>query len=139
MTASDQNQSGAVPAVAVSWGELIDKMTILDIKSRRLTAPSALANVRNELAVLTQALERLTSRPPSLDGLTRQMTAVNEELWEIEDNIRAKEAQKIFDAEFVALARAVYLTNDRRSAIKREINLLLKSALIEEKQYTPYA
>jgi predicted nucleic acid-binding Zn-ribbon protein len=139
MTAFDQNQSGTAPAVAVSWGELIDKMTILDIKSRRLTAPPALANVRKELAVLTQALERLTARPPSLDDLTRQMIAVNEELWEIEDKIRAKESQKTFDAEFVALARAVYLTNDRRSAIKREINLLLKSALIEEKQYTPYA
>jgi predicted nucleic acid-binding Zn-ribbon protein len=139
MTAFDQNQSGTAPAVAVSWGELIDKMTILDIKSRRLTAPPALANVRKELAVLTQALERLTARPPSLDDLTRQMIAINEELWEIEDKIRAKESQKTFDAEFVALARAVYLTNDRRSAIKREINLLLKSALIEEKQYTPYA
>lgn len=139
MTAFDQNQSGTAPAVAVSWGELIDKMTILDIKSRRLTAPPALANVRKELAALTQALERLTARPPSLDDLTRQMIAINEELWEIEDKIRAKESQKTFDAEFVALARAVYLTNDRRSAIKREINLLLKSALIEEKQYTPYA
>jgi hypothetical protein len=138
MTASDQNQSGTAPAVSVSWGELIDKMTILDIKSRRLTAPPALANVRKELAVLMQALEGLSARPPSLDDLTRQMIAVNEELWEIEDKIRAKEAQKTFDAEFVALARAVYLTNDRRSAIKREINLLLKSALIEEKQYTPY-
>jgi predicted nucleic acid-binding Zn-ribbon protein len=139
MAASDQDQSGAVPTVAVSWGELIDKMTILDIKSRRLTAPPALANVRKELAVLRQALERLSPHPPALDDLTRQMTAVNEELWEIEDKIRAKEARKTFDAEFVSLARAVYLTNDRRSALKREINLLLKSTLVEEKQYTPYA
>jgi predicted nucleic acid-binding Zn-ribbon protein len=138
MTAFDNKATAAMPTVAVSWGELIDKMTILDIKRRRLTAPQALDNVRNELSILERALAALTPHPAALDGLTRQLTKANEALWEIEDRIRAKEAAQSFDSEFVELARSVYRMNDKRSELKREINQLLKSALVEEKQYTSY-
>jgi len=127
-----------MPAVEVSWGELVDKLTILEIKERRLTSSTAVANVRRELAELNAALGALHA-PAEFAALKQGLAAVNEELWEIEDNIRAKEAAGAFDDKFVALARAVYQINDKRSALKREINLLLKSTLIEEKQYTPYS
>jgi predicted nucleic acid-binding Zn-ribbon protein len=125
------------PTVEISWGELVDRLTILEIKERRLNAPDAVANVRRELATLNKVLNRL--KP--LDGfaaLKQGLTAVNENLWEIEDKIRAKEAASSFDQEFIDLARSVYFNNDKRAALKREINLLLKSDLIEEKQYTAY-
>ena len=126
-----------MPVVEVSWGELVDKLTILEIKSQRLTAPEAVANVRRELGVVTDVLRAIV-QPPEFADLKQRLTAVNERLWEIEDRIRAKEAQRAFDGEFVALARSVYLNNDERSALKRDINRLLKSDLVEEKQYTRY-
>jgi Family of unknown function (DUF6165) len=126
-----------MPAVEVSWGELVDKLTILEIKERRLISPAAVANVKRELAVLNEALRALHS-PAAFAGLRQDLAAVNESLWEIEDRIRAKEAASVFDGEFVELARAVYRHNDKRAALKREINLLLKSDFVEEKQYTPY-
>jgi hypothetical protein len=126
------------PTVEVSWGEFVDKQTILEIKEQRLRAPSALANVRNELATMRQVLERLPPASPALAPLKQRLKAVNETLWEIEDRIRAKEAEQAFDAQFVELARSVYRNNDERAAIKREINTLMKSRLVEEKQYTPY-
>lgn len=125
------------PTVEVSWGELVDKLTILEIKERRLSSPAAVGNVRRELAALNKVLAGL--RPPEgFDALKNGLVAVNEALWEIEDRIRAKEAASSFDEEFIELARSVYVNNDRRAALKREINLLLKSDLIEEKQYTAY-
>jgi hypothetical protein len=126
-----------MPAIEVSWGELVDKLTILEIKERRLTSPAAVANVRRELAGLNEALYALRL-PDSFAALKQRLTAINESLWEIEDSIRAREAAGAFDAKFVELARAVYVNNDKRSALKRELNLLLKSDLVEEKQYTPY-
>jgi hypothetical protein len=125
------------PMVAVSWGELLDKITILEIKQQRLTSPQAVGNVRNELAALSRSVADL-SAPAGLDGLKQKLKVINETLWEIEDEIRAKEAAKSFDGRFVELARAVYVNNDERSRIKREINTLLGSELIEEKQYTAY-
>jgi len=126
-----------MPAIEVSWGELVDKLTILEIKERRLTSPAAVANVRRELAGLNEALYAL--RPSdSFAALKQGLAAINESLWKIEDSIRAKEAAGAFDAKFVELARAVYVNNDKRAALKREINLLLKSDFVEEKQYTPY-
>ena len=125
------------PTVEVSWGELVDKLTILEIKARRLTSPAAVENVRRELAALNKVLSGLKP-PPGFDALKQGLIAVNESLWEIEDNIRAKEAASSFDREFIDLARSVYIENDKRAALKREINLLLKSELIEEKQYTAY-
>lgn len=127
----------AAPTVEVSWGELFDKVTILEIKQRRLSAPEAVTNVRRELAALSKVLQDLCP-PAELTVLKQGLTAVNESLWEIEDQIRAKEAAGSFDQEFIDLARSVYMNNDKRSALKREINLLLKSDVVEEKQYTPY-
>jgi len=126
-----------MPLVEVSWGELIDKITILEIKERRLSSPGAVANVQRELAIL-RAVVRGVDPAEKLAALKAQLTTVNEALWQIEDRIRAKEAANTFDAEFIDLARSVYRNNDRRSALKREINLLLKSAIVEEKQYTRY-
>jgi predicted nucleic acid-binding Zn-ribbon protein len=127
------------PAVEVSWGELVDKITILEIKEQRLRSPAAVANVRKELATLSKAVQDLQPRPAELDALKSKLKLVNETLWEIEDQIRAKEAAQSFDKQFIELARSVYFNNDERANLKREINGLLKSGLVEEKQYTSYA
>jgi|SRR6476620_888770 len=125
------------PEVPLSWGELIDKITILEIKAVRLKNPAALANVNKELSLLAARAE-LAMQSPDLPALKKQLTQVNEMLWEIEDKIRAKEAAQEFDAGFIALARSVYQRNDERAAIKRKINTLLSSELIEEKSYHQY-
>jgi post-segregation antitoxin (ccd killing protein) len=127
-----------MPTIEVSWGELIDKITILEIKEQRLTSPAAVANVRKELAALIRALAGLDPAPAALDGLKQDLKALNETLWDIENRTRAKEAAKTFDQEFIELTRSVYLNNDKRAGIKRRINELLNSGLIEEKQYTSY-
>ena len=125
------------PSVPVSWGELIDKITILEIKSERLISETALQNVRQELAALRQfAVEAV--RNPEVAALKAELKRINETLWEIEDDIRAKEAAKSFDDEFVRLARAVYHNNDERGRVKRKINVALKSDITEEKQYSAY-
>jgi len=125
------------PMVKVSWGELVDKLTILEIKTKRLTSAAARANVQRELTALETVMREL--RPPEqFVALKRDLAAVNKTLWDIEDQIRAKEAKGEFDARFVELARSVYINNDKRANLKREINKLLKSDLIEEKQYTSY-
>ncbi|WP_290885691.1 DUF6165 family protein [Arenimonas sp.] len=122
----------------VSFGELLDKVAILQIKSERMTDPAKLANVRNEL----QALESTWSAHPAarvdIAALRQQLKAVNERLWVIEDDIRLKEKAQAFDQEFIALARAVYFENDERARIKKEINLALGSAYVEEKSYQDY-
>jgi predicted nucleic acid-binding Zn-ribbon protein len=127
-----------LPTVAVSWGELIDKLTILEIKEQRLRSPEAVASVRRELTSLRQITDALSSVPPDLASLKQQLKSINETLWEIEDQIRAKEADQSFDRAFVELARAIYHSNDERARLKRDINVLMKSGLFEEKQYTPY-
>jgi hypothetical protein len=123
-----------MPDVPVSWGELIDKITILRIKSARLTDAAALANVRRELAAL-ETWEDAVRTGPRLTALIAALAEVNEALWEIEDRIREKEAARDFGVEFVELARSVYRQNDRRAGLKREISLALGSELIEEKSY----
>ncbi len=124
--------------VPVAPGEFLDKLTILEIKAERMTDAAKLANVRRELELLraTWAASPLAAR--DVTGLTAALRQVNETLWEIEDRIRELEAGERFDAEFISLARAVYRTNDRRAAIKREINVALGSDILEEKSYTPY-
>lgn len=123
---------GDPPLVPVSWGELLDKITILEIKAERITAPDALNNVRRELSLLRDvAGPRLSQR--DMEPLVERLRAVNASLWQVEDDIRRKEAEGTFDDAFIALARAVYRTNDERSAIKRQINVMLGSALVEEK------
>src|SRR5271156_1485866 len=124
--------------VPVSPGELLDKITILRIKSSRMKDASKLANVRTEL----EALEQLWNASPyaavDVTSDVGALLAVNERLWTIEDDIRDKERAQTFDADFVRLARAVYIENDERAAIKRRLNVRLGSSLIEEKSYAEY-
>lgn len=126
------------PSVPVSWGEVIDKITILEIKRRRLRSPLAAADVERELAALAPAMISLEPAPSGLNDLRTALSRVNERLWAIEDAIREKEACHSFDEAFIALARAVYHENDERGRIKQAINRLLRSPLIEHKQYPDY-
>ncbi|MFO7338476.1 MAG: DUF6165 family protein [Lysobacteraceae bacterium] len=124
--------------VPVSFGELLDKIAILQIKSERIRDPEKLANVRKEL----EALERTWMAHPAaardIAGLRAELKAVNERLWVIEDEIRLKEKAQEFDEEFIRLARSVYFENDERARIKKAINLALGSAYVEEKSYQDY-
>jgi hypothetical protein len=122
------------PVIPVSWGELLDKIAILQIKTNRLRTPEARANAAHELALLRQA----ATLPLPVPELESALLAVNTRLWRIEDMIREKDAKGEFDAAFIALARSVYRENDERSRIKQAINRLLGSALVEEKQYSAY-
>jgi hypothetical protein len=124
----------ASPLVPVSWGELIDKLTILEIKQERIDAPEARANVTREYLRLSEAAAPVAEHD-GITGLRGELKAVNQALWEIEDEIRAKEAAGDFGEAFVRLARSVYKRNDERAALKRELNMLLKSELVEEKSY----
>jgi hypothetical protein len=126
------------PLVPVSWGELVDKITILEIKRARLRSPDALANTNREYAALCPIAASLEPVPLELATLQTALAAVNGRLWEIEDRIREKEALGDFGADFVTLARSVYKENDERGRIKRAINTLLGSVLMEEKQYSAY-
>jgi hypothetical protein len=124
----------ATPAVPVSWGEVLDKITILEIKLARITEHAAHAHVAKEYALLLDiAAESL--REHEVASLVAQLRAVNQELWEIEDRIREAESAALFGDDFIRLARAVYRKNDRRAALKRAINLRLRSELVEEKSY----
>jgi hypothetical protein len=125
-------------AVPVSPGELIDKITILRIKSQRITDAAKLKNVRVELDALTTTWAGSAYAGIDITADEDALFAVNERLWVIEDEIRDKEREQSFDAEFIRLARAVYFANDERAAIKRRINLRLGSAIIEEKSYSDY-
>ncbi len=122
----------------VSYGELIDKLTILEIKSRRITDTAKLANVRNELDLLGATWANSSVSQTDIGTERAQLLAVNELLWDVEDKLRLKERAQAFDDEFVALARAVYFRNDERAALKRAINLKLGSELVEEKSYQDY-
>ncbi|CTP90478.1 hypothetical protein XTPLMG728_2581 [Xanthomonas translucens pv. poae] len=124
--------------VPVSFGELLDKIAILQIKSERIGDAAKLANVRAELS----ALEKTWMAHPAASGdvarLRLELKAVNERLWVIEDEIRIKEKAQAFDEEFIKLARSVYYENDERARIKKEINLALGSSYVEEKSYQDY-
>jgi len=124
--------------IAISPGELIDKITILEIKIARIADPAKLANVRHEYDTLQKMSREQIAPSDRLAALTAELKAINTELWDIEDNIRDLERAKDFGAEFIRLARAVYQTNDRRAATKRVINELLNSDLVEEKSYAAY-
>lgn len=123
-----------IPRVPVSWGELLDKITILEIKRARIADPAAVANVAREHALLARIGDDALHQG-ELAPLLTQLKAVNEDLWEIEDAIRGEEAARRFGARFVRLARAVYQKNDERAALKRAINQRMGSALVEEKSY----
>ncbi len=124
--------------VPISPGELLDKITILRIKSARMSDAAKLANVRHELRLLEQTWAAAVPQGSDLTGEERALEEVNGRLWDVEDRLRDQEAQKRFDAGFVELARAVYFNNDERAAIKKRINTRLGSALVEEKSYRPY-
>lgn len=124
--------------VEVAPGELIDKLTILQIKLERMTDVEKLRNVRVELEVLEAARDGAMAPTPELGALTAQLKQVNEALWDIEDAIRDCERERDFGPRFVELARSVYHSNDRRAALKRQVNELLGSKLIEEKSYAAY-
>ncbi len=124
--------------VPISPGELLDKITILRIKSRRMSDPQKLASVRSELQALENTWGGSDYARSEIDSEVDALLKVNERLWAIEDEIRDKERAKAFDAEFIRLARAVYFENDERAVIKRRINLKLGSKIIEEKSYAEY-
>ncbi len=125
-------------AVPVSYGELLDKITILEIKAERIADPAKLTNVRTELDLLGRTWAEAPVSRIDIAAPRARLKAVNEALWDIEDRIRLKERAQAFDAEFVELARAVYFRNDERAAVKREINEKLGSTLVEEKSYQDY-
>ena len=124
--------------VEVSFGEYLDKLTILQIKSERIKDADKLNNVNRELTLLRETWEQQPESKVDLSTELHQLKSVNEKLWEIEDNIRDKERNKNFDQGFIELARAVYFTNDERARIKRVINDKLGSELVEEKSYADY-
>jgi uncharacterized protein DUF6165 len=125
-------------SVPVSYGELIDKITILEIKSERIKNAAKVANVRVELDLLNATWQSAAAAQGDIAAERAALHRVNEALWDIEDRIRLKEKAKAFDAEFVELARSVYIRNDERAEIKRAINDKLGSTLVEEKFYEDY-
>tara|TARA_B110000444_G_C18455758_1_gene417839 strand:+ start:41 stop:439 length:399 start_codon:yes stop_codon:yes gene_type:complete len=124
--------------VEISPGEIIDKITILSIKLDMISDENKLKNINYEYSILLKTRDKFLPQSPELEKLSFNLREVNEKLWQIEDEIRDCESRKDFSKNFVDLARAVYITNDERSDIKREINLLLDSKLIEEKSYQSY-
>ena len=124
--------------IPISPGELLDKITILQIKSERITDAAKVANVNTELGMLEQVWREAVDDDEQIRVLKRELKSINEALWEIEDDIREKERAGEFDKRFIELARAVYVTNDRRSMVKKELNLHLGSEIVEEKSYQDY-
>jgi len=124
--------------VPTAPGELIDKLTILRLKEERIKDASKVANVRIEKEALMETANAQVSPSAELDALWEELYQINSDLWVIEDDIRDCEKAKDFGDEFIRLARAVYITNDRRADVKKQINLLLGSALIEEKSYSDH-
>lgn len=125
-------------AIPISPGEVVDRLTILEIKSQRIADKSKLTNIRHELDELTEVAKTTIPDTEDMRALRTELRAVNEKLWVIEDDIRECERKRDFGDNFIALARAVYKTNDRRADLKRKINEALGSDLIDEKSYAPY-
>ncbi len=128
-----------VTTVPVSFGEVLDKITILEIKSERISDAAKLANVRRELDALNSTWAQAVPDQARIAQLRQQLKAVNESLWVIEDDIRDCEKAQDFGPTFIELARAVYVTNDQRAALKKDINLALGSRFVEEKSYQDYS
>ena len=124
--------------VPISPGELLDKITILRIKAARIKDPQKVANVKHELALLEKTWKDSGAAGVDLGTEEANLTQVNELLWAVEDDIRDEERAQRFEEKFIELARAVYVTNDERAAIKKRINTLLGSTIVEEKSYKPY-
>ncbi|MEI7875201.1 MAG: DUF6165 family protein [Alphaproteobacteria bacterium] len=121
--------------IAVSPGELIDRITILEIKRARISDPDKLRNINRTYDALSKALSAAIHITPRLAGLSKELRSVNEVLWQAEEDLREHESRQNFDGHFIDVARTVYISNDRRSELKRQIDELLGSSLIEEKFY----
>jgi len=125
--------------IEVSHGELVDKMTILEIKAARIHEPAKLTNIRKELDALAQVWARVgAAQQAELQAARAELKSINERLWDIEDAIRVHERMMNFDTTFIELARSVYITNDRRAGLKKRIDALLGSRFSEEKSYQSY-
>ncbi|MCY4642721.1 MAG: DUF6165 family protein [Gammaproteobacteria bacterium] len=124
--------------VPVSPGELLDKITILEIKAQQISDAEKLRNVETELKLLTRVWQQASLDDTKVQSFKQALKTVNQDLWMIEDKLRIKEAEKEFGQEFIDLARSVYVQNDKRAAIKKEINALLGSTIVEEKSYARY-
>ena len=125
------------PLVPISWGELIDKITILQIKELNIDSINAKVNIKKELKYLLE-IAKLDKMPRVIEVLKSELSDVNLKLWEVEDNIRDKELAGQFNKNFIELARSVYKLNDVRAKIKQSINLMLGSELVEEKSYKAF-
>ena len=124
--------------IPVSLGELLDKISILEIKSIKISNESKLANIKKELSGLKKVLENLNINFSEIKNLYEELYKINLGLWEIEDSIRILEKNKNFEKDFIDLARSVYITNDKRFQVKNEINILFNSNYVEEKSYEDY-
>ena len=124
--------------VPVSPGEVLDKITILEIKSERISDAGKLANVKRELELLQAAWQVAVDEDETVERIHARLKSINEDLWEIEDDIRDKERAREFDDRFIELARSVYVTNDQRADAKKELNVYLGSEIVEEKSYQDY-
>jgi len=124
--------------IPISPGELLDKITILQIKAERIADPVKVANVKTELDMLSKVWSEAVSVDAEITALTAELKSINEALWEIEDDIRDEERNKRFNERFIELARAVYVTNDERANAKKKVNLHLNSTIVEEKSYQDY-
>ena len=125
--------------IPISPGELLDKITILEIKSERIASAEKKANVNNELEMLNTVWRDSVTEDAEIAAMRNEMKKINETLWDIEDDIRDEERDKRFEKQFIELARSVYVTNDQRADVKKRINLYLKSDIVEEKSYQDYS
>ena len=125
--------------IDVSVGEIMDKLTILEIKAEKIDDDAKLANIHKERHSLLPVIDKPAYQTDEIKQLVAELKEINLKLWDIEDEIRLKEADKAFDADFIELARSVYFTNDKRAAVKKQINLATGSELIEEKSYEDYS
>lgn len=133
-----KKDSEMILSIPVSVGEIMDKITILEIKSERIAAAEKVANVITELDTLRPLVTHDALNTPTIKALVAELKDINEALWDIEDDIREKEYAQDFGDAFIALARAVYVTNDKRAEVKKQINLATGSTLVEEKSYEDY-
>jgi len=131
------NTKMGTPVVPISWGELIDKITILEIKELKIDSITANKNIRKELKHLLE-IANLNNMPEEIKSLKTELKNVNLRLWDVEDSIREKELAGEFDKAFIELARSVYRLNDVRAKTKQSINLILQSELVEEKSYKDF-
>lgn len=133
-----QSNWPSIPMLPVAWGEVFDKLTILQIKAQKLTDAVKLSNVEAEKQALESVVGNLSRFPVELVSLVDELRAINTGLWDIEEGKRDCERRKCFDEKFIELARRVYMDNDKRAAVKKQINLLLGSSIMEEKSYQAY-